>query len=168
MVLNDISKWQNIYDELMNIEKEFQHRYLKTEPKFYEKTCIELLVELGEFVNETKCFNYWTIKKPNKEKVLEELVDCITVTLILFDKLQLNLNNLSDVKHYKNNNLLEVINYVFAESSKLLTNLNETTLKNIFVNLIYISEILGLTEKEIFIAFERKIAIVKERLNTNY
>jgi len=71
MVLNDISKWQNIYDELMNIEKEFQHRYLKTEPKFYEKTCIELLVELGEFVNETKCFNYWTIKKPNKEKVLE-------------------------------------------------------------------------------------------------
>ena len=42
-----------------------------TDKDYYKKNCIALLVELGEFINETKCFKYWSIKKPDKEKVLE-------------------------------------------------------------------------------------------------
>lgn len=55
--------WYEIYAENKRLDEIFINRYKESDPEFVRKNGIEFLVELGEFVNETKCFKYWTIKK---------------------------------------------------------------------------------------------------------
>lgn len=54
----------------------------------YESTFAErvlaLLVELGEFANETRCFKYWSEKPPSpKERILDEYADALHFFLSL-------------------------------------------------------------------------------------
>lgn len=60
-------------EETQNIEKDV----------FNEKG-LALLVELGELVNETRCFKFWSTKGPSEKSViLEEFVDSIHFMLSL-------------------------------------------------------------------------------------
>ena len=52
------TKWHKIYENNIRLDKIYQEKYKDT-TDFYKKNAIELLVELGEFVNETKCFKYF-------------------------------------------------------------------------------------------------------------
>lgn len=57
--------------------KRWEYYYQVKTPKLCEKNGIELLVEIRKFINETKFFKYWSIKKSNKEKMLDELTKCL-------------------------------------------------------------------------------------------
>ena len=120
---------------------------------------------MGEFVNETKCFKYWSIKKPDKEKVLDEFADCITILLTFFHYLNLDLDM---GKHYSSDSILEVINNTYLLGTELLDKCTEELVRNIFSNLIYISELLNLSEEEVVEAIFKKLKIIEERLNSNY
>ena len=62
-----MNEYRRIYENNKRLDIIFFERYKNT-PDFFKKNCIELLVELGEFANETKCFKYWSEKESNKEK----------------------------------------------------------------------------------------------------
>ena len=64
--------YNDIYNRNKKLDDIFMNKYFNIESKYYEKNCLELIVELCELANETKCFKYWTVKKPDKELVLEE------------------------------------------------------------------------------------------------
>lgn len=66
--LTKLKRWENYYQKNKKLDEEFNSKYQENEPEFYEKNCIELLVEIGEFINETKCFKYWSIKPLIKRK----------------------------------------------------------------------------------------------------
>ena len=78
-----------LYNEIYNRNKKlddiFMNKYFNIESKYYEKNCLELIVELCELANETKCFKYWTVKKPDKEMVLEEFADSLMMILYMFN-----------------------------------------------------------------------------------
>ena len=82
--------WEDIYKENKRLDIIFMSKY-KEDSKIYEKNCIELMNEISEFANETKCFKYWSIKKMNKEKALEEYADVITMSLSFFTILNVKL-----------------------------------------------------------------------------
>lgn len=43
-----------------------------------ERRVLALLVELGEFANETRCFKFWSLKGPSpKERILDEYADAL-------------------------------------------------------------------------------------------
>ena len=84
---------KKIYKRNKELDHIFMEKYEKKEPMYFEKNCIEFLVEFGEFVNETKCFKYWSIKEPNKELLLEEYADCLSMLLCIF--------NYYDIKVYR-------------------------------------------------------------------
>lgn len=168
MILNDLASWENIYKELIKTEHKFEEKYLPIEPQYYEKNCIELLVELGEFINETKCFKFWTTKKPNSEKVLEELVDCLTMLLLFSYNFKLSIRDIIDTKHIGSTDILEVINYIYEQSTKLMHNKKPEIIKDLFVNLIYLSDLLNLSQDNILISFNHKLKIVEERLKSEY
>lgn len=45
---------------------------------------LALNVEIGELANETRCFKYWSTKKPSsKNVILEEYVDCLHFILTI-------------------------------------------------------------------------------------
>jgi dimeric dUTPase (all-alpha-NTP-PPase superfamily) len=53
-------------------------------PSTFERRVLALLVELGEFANETRCFKYWSFKAPSpKEKILDEYADGLHFLLSL-------------------------------------------------------------------------------------
>lgn len=78
-----MNAYRRIYENNKRLDEIFIRKYENIQ-NFYEYNCIEMLVELGEFVNETKCFKFWSTKSPNREKVLEEYADCITMALVMY------------------------------------------------------------------------------------
>lgn len=168
MKLNNISSWEDVYANNRRLDDIFIQKYESQEPEYVKKNCIEFLVELGEFVNETKCFKYWSIKEPKKEAVLEEFADCITMIFYFYGILNIDKISLDETKKYPNNSILEIINYLYYEGTKLFSNLNEDLIKGIFTNLIYLSQLLELNEEEILQSINKKQLIIEERLNSNY
>ena len=71
----------NIYKVTKQIDEQFALHYGNDE-EIVRKNRLELLVELGELANETRCFKYWSTKQTGeKEKVLEEYIDCLFMAL---------------------------------------------------------------------------------------
>ena len=155
-----------LYQRNKELDHIFISKYKDTEPRYFEKNCIEFLVEFGEFVNETKCFKYWSIKKPKMEDVYEELADCITMILTMYYVLDLELAPLKE--HHKSNDILEVINYIYSQGTKLMKELNEDLVKDLLSNLFYLSELLNLDKEEIYKTLSYKQDKVEERLNSDY
>jgi len=158
--------FKTIYERNKKLDKMYIDRYQNDELYFKEKNCIEFLVELGEFINETKCFKYWTIKEPKHDEVLEEYADCITMCLTFFNLLGLELDKFKE--HIESDNVILVINHLFQQGSKLMTEMNEELVKDIFVNLLYVGDLLGLKKDEIINSINKKITKVEERLNSDY
>lgn len=161
-----MEEYKEIYERNKKLDKMFIDKYQASEPYLFEKNCIEFLVELGEFVNETKCFKYWTNKKPKRNDLLEEYADCITMALTFFNVLDLELKDFKN--HHKIDNILVVINYLYQQGSKLMSKIDEELVKDIFINLLYLGELLGLEKEEIIKAIEYKLLKVEERLNSDY
>lgn len=159
--------WQDIYKNNVRLDKIFMDKYLENEPEYFKKNAIEFLVELGEFANETKCFKYWTIKKPNRDDVLEEYADVITMALYFLGDLNADFDNIP--KHIENDNILDVINYLYFEGSKMITSeYGEDIVKDLISNVFYVGELAGISEDEMIDAIQKKQAKVEDRLNSDY
>ena len=161
----NISKWNNIYLNNKRLDNVFIEKYgdLNT---LFNKNCIGLLVELGEFVNETKVFKYWSIKKSNRDLILEEYADTITSVLVFYNMLNLEIKEPKN--HLKTNDILELFNYLFSQTSKLMNNFSVDLVIDIFNNLFYVKELLDIEEDEIIEIIIKKQRIVEERLNSEY
>lgn len=158
-----MNEYRRIYENNKRLDTVFLEKYGSSQ-KFYENNCIEMLVELGEFVNETKCFKFWSNKQSNKEKVLEEYADCITMVFVFFNFYHLEIEQ--EYSHIESKDKLEVINYLFLLATKLIK--KEKVVEELFGNLLYLGELFGFKEKEIIKAIDKKHSIIEERLNTNY
>ncbi len=158
-----MNEYRRIYENNKRLDTIFLEKYEEIE-NYYEYNCIEMLVELGEFVNETKCFKFWSSKQPNKEKVLEEYADCITMVLVFFNFYHLEIEQ--EYAHIESGDKLELINYLFLLATKLIS--KEGVVEELFGNLLYLGDLLGFEEKEIIAAIDKKHRIIEERLNTDY
>ncbi len=156
-----------VYERNKKLDTIFMTKYEENEPFYFEKNCVEFLVEMGEFVNETKCFKYWSIKKPQKDQVLEEYADCLLMLLSFFGILDMDLE--CDLeRHHPSDNVLVVINYLYREGSKIMTDMSEKLLKDLFVNLIYLAKLLNLSIDEIEESCHQKQDVIEQRLNSDY
>ena len=162
-----MNEWEEIYLKNKELDQVFIGRYEKNEPYYLEKNCLAFLIELGEFVNETKCFKYWSIKKPKKDAMLEEYADCITMVLTLCASLNMDLN-FSSAGHLDSKNILIVINHLFKQGSKLMDRVTEEVLCDIMANLLYVGELLNFSQDEVLLWLQKKQDIIEERLNDEY
>ena len=90
---------KNIVDarEIMNMEDMLEDMYErqiqldkmvldKAEVEYYEvfdKVKKALVIEVAEFINEGKSFKYWSVKSPNKDRLIDELADVLHFTTSL-------------------------------------------------------------------------------------
>ena len=161
--MND--RWLKIYEENKRLDAIFESKY-QSDVNYYQKNCLEFLVELGEFVNESKVFKYWSIKKTIYDKLLEEFADTITMTLLFYRLLDLKLEE--PIKPLESDNIYEIINFLFLKGTELMYNLNEELVKTLFSNLLLVAKHLNLAENDILEAIENKQKIIRERLNSEY
>ena len=161
-----IKELNRIYINNKRLDDIFAHKYEKNEPEMFSKNCIELLTELGEFANETKCFKYWSIKEAKKDECLEEYADCITMVLFFSNILDMNLEEID--KHDDINNILEMFNNLFKISTELMDNCNASNVSKLFNNLLYLGKLFNYNEDDIIKACDNKHRKIEERLNSNY
>ena len=161
-----MNKFQEVYDNNRRLDSIFIERYCQVTD--YDKmNCIEFLVELGEFINETKVFKYWSVKSPSKDKMLDEFADCVNMMLYFF-----NINNmkLEDFpEHIKEENTLDIINYLYQEGTLLFDhNHDPEFLRSLFSNLIYLGHNIGFSDEDIIDGIKKKQEVIEERLNSEY
>ncbi len=161
----NLTRWNKIYQNNRYLDEIFIKKY-QNDDRLYDKNCLELMVEIGEFVNETKVFKYWTIKNPNKDEMLEEYADVITMILSFYGLYNLEIQKLD----YKigENDILKIIMELYNKAYKFYKNKDKKLLEEIFQYILYIGKLLDLKEIEILDAIEKKQKIIEERLNSNY
>ena len=157
--------WNDIYTKNKRLDDIFYQKF-KDDDKMFEKNCIELLVEIGEFANESRCFKYWSNKPMKKEETLEELADCIMVCLYFFN--YLNVDNVKIKAYDFSNDILICLNDIFKLATLLIDNIDEEIVTKIFNYLIYIGNLIGLNENEISEACVKKIKKQEKRLEEGY
>src|SRR5574344_1217994 len=88
------------------------------------KNILELLVELGEFANETRCFKYWSCKKPSsKEIILGEYSDCLMLTLYFCNILNVDLDSTFSIP--KDLDVVCLFIYLYNQVSLLKDNMTQ-------------------------------------------
>ena len=128
---------------------------------------IALLVEIGEFANETRAFKYWSLKGPSaKEVVLEEYVDALHFYLSVGIG---DGNYLKEIKELQidkplNEKILDVYTSII-EYSKDRTLQNYTNSFNLFFDL---GKTFGFTLDEIEDAYYLKLKENHSRQKNNY
>lgn len=157
--------WNEIYIKNKRLDDIFFEKF-KNDEKMVEKNCIELIVEIAEFANESRCFKYWSNKSMKKEETLEELADCIMVCLYFYN--YLNIDEVKIKTYDFSSDILICLNDVFKLSTLLIDNVNEKIVIKIFSYLIYIGSLINLEEKEIYEACLRKIEKQEKRLEEGY
>ena len=85
MNLQKLFQMQNTLDKRIQAE-----HHLEGVPLLHKKI-LSLQVELGELANETRCFKFWSTKKPSSNDViLEEYVDCLHFILSIRSRKKLS------------------------------------------------------------------------------
>ena len=158
-------KWNKMYSNNKYLDEIFVNKY-KNDNKLYQKNCVELMVEIGEFVNETKVFKYWTTKSPNKDKMLEEYADVITMILSFYGFYNLEIKE--TYNKIEETDILKVIMELYNKSYMFYKESNKDILEEIFNYTLYLGKLLNFNEDEVLNAIENKQKIIKERLNSDY
>ena len=159
--------FKEVYITESKIDDMFSSRYGDiSHGEVFNKNCIELLVELGEFINETKCFKYWSIKKPNKELILDELADVLKMLMTFLHVIN------EEIKEYEVNDidcdLMTLINNTYVMATDIMNNISEELIDSMFKNVLGIAYKLELNKKEIIDAIIKKQQVVCNRLNSEY
>ena len=159
------TQWQLYYECNKLLDDAFDKKYGNI-PDMHEKNCIELLIELGEFINESKCFKYWSIKKPDINNLYEEAADVMQMILYFYN--YYGIVRLTLPKLEMTDNVIDEINYLYIDASRLLKNGNKKLCKKIFCRFMHIINLLNMNEVDLLNACYKKNTINYERLNSNY
>jgi dimeric dUTPase (all-alpha-NTP-PPase superfamily) len=136
------------------------------------KKILALQVELGELANELpEVFKFWSNKKNNYEKALEELVDCLHFILSIGLELELtdfHINH-STVKNMQmNGSLLKKFSRVFAYVYKVERHKDHFWYDTLLESFIGLGFSLGFTWREIEQAYLAKNKINHQRQESGY
>lgn len=157
--LSEVYKKNNILDDI------FIDKFSKIDKDMFRKNKIELLVEIGELANETKCFKYWTTKTPNRDLVLEEYADCIIMTLCLYNYYDMELNDIEC-------NKMDDVNDIFAKLYQLASSIyftdNKKELEEVLFYLINLADLLNISKDEIVESSLKKIELDTKRMLGEY
>ena len=157
---------KEVYEKNNELDNMFIDRYGNTK-EINDKNKMELLVELGEFANESRCFKYWSIKKPDREKTLFEYADVMMMTFYFFYILDVSLDE-EFPKPIETTDVLEMITYLFKKIAMFRDDFDKETIKDILVNTLKLGELMEFSDEEIISFCLKKIAKTKQIFSTDY
>ena len=157
--LSEVYKKNNILDDI------FIDKFSSIDKDMFRKNKIELLVEIGELANETKCFKYWTKKEANRDLVLEEYADCIIMTLCLYNYYHMELN---DIEYNRINDINDIFAKLYQLASSVYFTDNNEELEEVLFYLINLADLLNITKEEIVEASLKKIELDTKRMLGEY
>ncbi|KAB3531157.1 dUTP diphosphatase [Alkaliphilus serpentinus] len=128
---------------------------------------LALQVELGELANETRCFKYWSRKKPSpKQTILEEYVDCLH--FILSVGLEKGIENIQLTIEESSLTLVEEFKKVIQKTTEIERDQDEEVYRGLFSSFILLGNKLGFFWEEIVDAYLKKNEINHKRQEEGY
>ena len=156
---------------LFALQAELDEEIASTHGVDYESTharrLLALLVELGEFANETRCFKYWSYKDPSpKEVILDEYADGLHFLLSLGIPL-----GVSEYKHYfrvNEKDLTSAILTVIESAVKLRDDYTVENYAKAFGNYLNIIPLFDYSAEEVIEAYLKKLGTNHKRQKDHY
>ncbi len=156
----------NIYKITKYLDDLFVKNYGQNE-EIIRKNRLGLLVELGELANETRCFKYWSTKNAgDREKVLEEYIDCLFMTLYFCNITGISLDE--EFPKSLGGDLIESLLNLYKCSSDISKKPSKDEIKRVLVELNHLARVLGFTIEDLERITKIKGEIIENRLNTDY
>lgn len=162
------------YDTLFLMQKDLNDTIYKecglSEKDLEHKQFLALMVEIGEFANETRCFKYWSKKDPSEKwKTLEEYVDILHFILTV----GLRYRHHKLIKHYS----LHIAER--TDLTRALICLYESVLDfrkapsienylNLWMQFLSVGKVAGFNENDIYDAYVIKNKVNYERQAEGY
>lgn len=155
-------QFNEVYQKNKELDQVFDNLYDASNYDIIRKNKLELLVELGELANETKCFKYWSNKPIQLDKVKEEYADCLIMVLCFFNMYDIKLDE--DFRQTKiKRDLVDMIGHLYKLCSDFYHEDNRDLIKMIFVDFIELGYLLELSDDDIINACLVKIKKNHER-----
>ena len=157
---------------LFALQAELDAEIAETHNVSYESTfsrrVMALLVELGEFANETRCFKYWSLKGPSpKEVILDEYADGLHFLLSLGIPL-----GVSQYKHFfhevEEKDLTEAIHKVYEDVVELRKNYDVDHYAKAFRDYLSIIPLFDYSSEEVIEAYLKKLGTNHKRQQEHY
>lgn len=161
----DISK---LYPLQEGLDKDIATRHHVSYQSTFPSRLLALLVELGEFANETRCFKYWSLKGSSpKDVVLEEYVDALHFLLSL--GIALGPKKMIYTTEKKSDyNLTNAILECYQEAIKLKDNYCLSQYEKAFQCYFNLMDYLGITSNEVVDAYLSKLKVNYDRQINKY
>lgn len=149
------------------LDEHIQQQHQVTYSQTREKRILALLVELGEMINETKCFKFWSKKPPNEKAIiLDEYADGIHFFLSLGIEVK------SQKKKYEllplKGDLVHETIEIFDKIIKLKNSFTVQHFEDAFSHYLSLMLLLGFTVEETVDGYFKKLGVNYTRQKTNY
>lgn len=160
-----------VLDELFLLQSRLDEEIHQKHNVDYESThykrILALLVELGEFANETRCFKFWSVK-PASEKavILDEYADGMHFFLSLGIPLGVEKYTHKFVK--EDHELTLQILKTYALVSGLLSNYDEKHYALAFSSFLNLLPLLGYSGDDAIEAYKKKLTVNYQRQQQHY
>lgn len=162
--------WDTLFTMQQKLDQHIVENHNLEHKHFLEEKFLALLVELGEFANETRCFKYWSTKPPSeRETILEEYVDGVHFILSLGIEKGYFFNKQPEaIPLPTDKTATEQFNDVFQAVLSFRQNGSEKNYVELFVSFLQLGKMLDFTEKDIFQAYISKNEVNFARQEDGY
>lgn len=135
-----------------------------------QERILALLVEIGEFANETRCFKFWSRKPPSEKKViLFEFVDCMHFLLSVGNYSGFTFKNINpSFSPPQEGTITELFIEFFHSVVRFRNEPRPTNYLIMWDYFMSIGKNLEFTEKEMFQAYMEKNQINHDRQASGY
>jgi dimeric dUTPase (all-alpha-NTP-PPase superfamily) len=164
--MNDI-----VLDELFPLQKgldeEIHRNHRVSYESTHEKRILALLVELGEFANETRCFKFWS-EKPASEKarILDEYADGMHFFLSL--GIPLGVEAYTHKFKPDQSDLTAQILQTYVLVSDLCASYDEKHYARAFGSFLNLLPLLGYSSEDAILAYKKKLTVNHQRQDNHY
>lgn len=133
----------------------------------FSRRLLALLVELGEFANETRCFKYWSYKGPSpKQTILDEYADGLHFLLSL--GIPLGVSTYKHYFHVVEKDLTAAILKVYASVTKLREEYTVENYAKAFADYLNIIPLFDYSSEEVLEAYVKKLSTNHKRQEDHY
>ena len=156
---------------LFALQKDLDEEIARLHDVTYESTfprrLLALLVELGEFANETRAFKYWSLKGPSEKSViLEEYVDGLHFLLSL--GIPLGVRSYSHEIEAKESDLTEALLHFYAGALHLKSEYTLDAYLPLLGEYLDMLPLFGASGKEAIDSYKSKMAENHARQKNHY
>lgn len=157
----------SLYPLQEELDEEIHSLHHESYETTFDKRVLSVLVELGEFANETRCFKYWSLKGPSpKEVILDEYADGLHFLLSL--GIAIGVKEFDEEVPSPSISLTEQLLLVYEETANFRKKKDRESYKVLMSHFLGMLPLLGYTESDAVEAYKKKLEVNHQRQKDHY